>query len=457
MISRIFPGRPYNSITSTILQKQQQATARKGTVAVDRLTGWAAYTNSVRTDTGGYKYSSNVRSNNLNNLLAETYFDEGFANLGQAYCPFPASAGRNQPSLMYDTGYAYSNLGNGDYYEARSYREYAPARFAQTLTATVKNGSNVHTIRQKGIYNYNANGDLTVAETYLDARPVQTGPIPPEAVISYSYANGRPSQDSVTDVSGVLAVPYERVFYIYDGRSNLATAISMQWGSNGWEGYARNLYTYTPSDKLTINLHQKISPSFSWENSSVDTFTYIGPLLTHIAHYDWDTSTHQWYNGQVTESSFDGWGNPDTVAYYRVTAAGRVPLSRTIYTYTSFQHFDTVSFYAWNGTGYNATPDGVARFYYEVVPTSVHPVAGSRADISLYPNPARDMLNIRFKEQPKGTVHIRIYNTSGQLVQHTTTTGSNTCSLSVNGLPGGGYVAEISDQAGSQRLPFVRY
>lgn len=110
------------------------------------------------------------------------------------------------------------------------------------------------------------------------------------------------------------------------------------------------------------------------------------------------------------------------------------------------------------GSMYGIKRTGVTSFspfavFDENTSTSVNDVY-AKNNISIYPNPANDVLTITFDGNTAG-MSAGIYNTTGQLVSTTAVTG-NTTAINVSTLPAGVYYIRIGNDAGYGIEKFIK-
>ena len=444
----------YNKMTACLLAQQAIATApNKGTAVAERLIGRVNYSQSVQADTARFWYSG-MRGSALNNLIPLTYFDDGTAGFGQTIDPMAAN--RDMPTLMYDSAYSFRDGGPGEYVRQDGYRQYT----ANTITHTYKLQLSTSSIslrqRTVEVFGYNGSGQLTSVMATLDTTYAMNGPLLPDYSGVYRYTGGQAVQDSIArDFTGTLEA-YSNVLYSYAG-GNMISALQQQWNGVAWEDYIRDQYTYTGANKLSTHAYDEIDPMTSaWTTNSVDTFIYTGSNMTRDVHYYRTSSTGLWEDGYATNSYYNATGSPDSQYAYDIVNGVDEPYAKYLFSYTTLNHYKKVESYYHNGSGFSTTPDDYYRFYYETFNTNgVKNVVNLRSDISLYPIPAKDVLNIRFDSKVKGNVRVNILNMSGQVVQQTMLP-SNNLQLAVGYLATGNYIADISDDNGSQRILFVK-
>ena len=444
----------YNKITARLLQQQAEISApNKGTAVAERLIGRVNYSQGIQADTARFWYSG-LRGSALNNLIPFTYFDDGSASFGQTIDPMGAS--RDMPALMYDSAYSFMDAGGGDYVRTDAARQYTGSAITHTQKLQLNFGSFMARQRTVEVFGYNGAGNLVTISGSLDTTYAMNGPLLPDHAGTYRYAAGRAVQDSFArDFTGTLA-PYTNVLYTYTG-ANLTTALQQQWNGTAWEDYSRDNYIYTGANKLSTHAYDEIDPMTSaWVTNSVDTFIYTGNNMTRDVYYYRNTGTGLWEDGYANRSYYNATGSPDSQYAYDIVNGVDIPSGKYLFSYTALNHFNKVESYYHDGVRYSTTPDDYYQFYYETFNTNgVKNVVNLRSDISLYPVPVKDVLNIRFDSKVKGNVRVNILNMSGQMVQQAMLP-TNNLQLAIVHLATGNYIADISDDNGSQRILFVK-
>lgn len=75
--------------------------------------------------------------------------------------------------------------------------------------------------------------------------------------------------------------------------------------------------------------------------------------------------------------------------------------------------------------------------------------------MAIFPNPANETLNVRFKEDPKRNYLLRIFDTKGRIVLSSNSTGQRQLELSVSELIAGAYVLQASNEEKLFKKSFV--
>jgi hypothetical protein len=150
-----------------------------------------------------------------------------------------------------------------------------------------------------------------------------------------------------------------------------------------WTNLSRVLYTYTSGKFLTIV--SDIWTAGNWLHSSMETYTYDGTgKLTLVLSQLWDTGLNNWKD--------------DTRSSYTYNLDGTTNIVTT-------QKYDGVS--TWNNTNR-------VTFGYSPA-TAIPELAKEAADLSIYPNPATDVIRIESGKSIHGSTY-SITDQAGKIV-----------------------------------------
>lgn len=452
--------RQLNPITQGILQRQSPPPAQRGNAIADRLIGWTIYNDGALSDSAYYKYNGTSRGSALDNNVLVSYIEYGYDPIYDAQAPYPLAISRSAPASKYDTGYIVTIENDTVTNATLTTRGYTGNLLAlQYYKSYSLNNGTAYYYFNRQTYNRDAQGNLTTIKMANDTSAALNGSFEEMALGNYKYSGTRILNDSVGYYYSGVLTPSENTRYTYDASGNMTMAIRQIQGGSGWEDNKQHIYTYTADNKLKTDLSQYKNSANAWENDQVDSFTYVGNNLTYNSSSAWDDNTTTWAYGQRTKSYYNAQGNLDSQLVDDVMGSSVDPSEKLTYSYTSFNHYDRLNVYYHDGTAFSTVPDATLKLYYETynAPTAINAPELATNSISIYPNPAKDVLNIRFKEAPKNAVNVRIYNAMGQLMQNASLSAGSNAQVPVAGLVPGNYTVEISDNATSQHLSFVKY
>lgn len=245
--------------------------------------------------------------------------------------------------------------------------------------------------------------------------------------------------------------PYKEDLYFYDTAGRLVQQLTreLDMSSLTWQDKTRRLYDYdsngnqTSISRYDIDvMKNKIELSFK-KVSFYDTnnMLIVDSIFTKVLD-----STTYFEAHAYTYDSLDRLLT-DTL-YYTVYNTMEV----TMYSYTTFGHLDEINVAV--GSAGNLNLGYRSRFTYEEYgPVNVPELyADNNNEVTLYPNPAINMLHIATGEAYKQG---RIYNSMGQMVQ---VVNANSKQVNISQLPAGNYYLQltINDKTMSKRFTVVR-
>lgn len=273
-----------------------------------------------------------------------------------------------------------------------------------------------------------------------------------QVLYKYDYnANGQLTR-MVTDRMRTFFAypePYKEDFYFYDTAGRLVQQLTreLEMASLTWRYEDKRIYTYdTAGNEVLYELYKSDVATGSvvlWDKkySYYDTAgMLVGDSLSTSganpnAIYFRHAYTYDSLKRLHTDTMSTPWGYVNT----------------NIYTYTSFGHLDEINV-AVGSTG-NLNLGYRSRFTYEEYgPVNVPELYADNNEVTLYPNPAINMLQIATSEAYKQG---RIYNSMGQMVQ---IVNANSKQVNISQLPAGNYYLQltINDKTMSKRFTIVR-
>ncbi len=444
-------------ITQSILQHQRPQAAQRGTAVTDRLTGWRLNYGGGDIDSTHYKYNNNSRGSNLDNNVLNTYLERGFfAAFYEQAQPYPLAVSRNAPASKYDS--AYFQTKEGDTVRSMAYmgRTYAGNAVSKEYSDADNFYGGIHYHDKTRVdYTYDASGNILNVASNNDTSAGLTGSYAPQLTYSYNYNAGHVIRDSSVSYQNGTAMPSEVISYTYDASGNLIGSVRKADFGMGLEVNNRNTYTYANNKLYTSLTEYTTDGGITWENNSIDTFKYQGNNVIYTSTFDWDDNSSSWMQGYVTNSYYNAQNNLDSQLSANVIAGASTPSEKIAYSYNAYNHYQRVYVYDYDGTGYSLNADLTLDLYYETfTPTGINNVAKEKDMVSIYPVPASNLLNIRFKDAVQHNAGLRIYNAMGQLMQYTTL--SKDAQVDISSLAPGTYTAEVNDGTGVQHLPFVK-
>jgi hypothetical protein len=286
------------------------------------------------------------------------------------------------------------------------------------------------------------------------------------------------------DENGSVAEPFNAVFEIireYDAQYKETKAIYRQIYNNVVQFEREISSTYNAQGRLGTTIARIKQSNGSWLNQEKREFTYDNSSrVTYVKVSEWNATNSTWFWPGVSDLGYTY--NPNQtilvlnplgqLQYYRSTSnyndAGQL-LAQIAENWDN----DTQSMKVTNKSEYNYNTDGSyasesyalrsgnvlvtqsdKTYEYTQFVDTQSPVFA--AQISLFPNPASDMLWIDLGATPlKQAVHYRLFDAKGSLVLEQTNEQNNT-SISLAALPSGAYYLQILHGANMTTLPVIK-
>ncbi|RYZ48502.1 MAG: T9SS type A sorting domain-containing protein, partial [Sphingobacteriales bacterium] len=353
-------------------------------------------------------------------------------------------------------------------------------------------------------------GDITVQADTIKYWSINGPNMTLSEDISISYTSSNKVLDYMyKDMSNLAGS--QRAISVYDAQGRVSTMIGMEWSPtlSQWDTSAKRILTYNTQNQVVTDSIFSYSLG-DWLPAQVFEYTYnsagklaegvakvdyMGTFLdiysTEISYYPNNTikdvvtnvnqsgvsldpyqrdsfayapangyaSFHQTWAYDNTTSEFipdsritrnsNAQGLPDTTHYYSWDGTGWVNEMYNTASYNSYANPVTIKTYEPTGANFDQTY--LYNFYYELY-NDATPVATipQEHQISVYPNPATDNVNIFWKGNEGNRVALRIVNASGQLVKTEMLNWNQTTEqVNISNLSNGVYFLTISDNTGT--------
>ncbi len=336
---------------------------------------------------------------------------------------------------------------------------------------------------------YNGQNKLS-AEKYDDGR------------INYTYnAQGKLTQVDYQELISTVFITIYRYRMVYSGSGRLDTLYISEVENNALVENYFLTFNYNPSGKLSSFIeHKKVVGTWVQDGKTEYSYTAGGLLSSEMyyngsnqqrgktiyaydgqnrrvkyVNYDWDDQLLELYiddstltqypaanqrldstmggsGGSVRKTLLNNKNQPIlevVTAYYNYSYD---PQTQTfVYTWGPANDSTTFSYNVydqptaekgkWNENFYNYETYNAVSGIADVLPVLA---------AKIYPNPATDVLNISISEQLEGNMNIRVYNQSGQLLQHTAQPAMQQTNINVSQLPAGAYTVVV--EGGNKRF-----
>ncbi len=244
-------------------------------------------------------------------------------------------------------------------------------------------------------------------------------------------------------ISGAWVIIY-RTTRTYNGSNELLLAIEEENAGSGLDSAYRTSYTYTGGKQAT-EMGESYDGS-GWENDWRNTTTYdgAGDATLDLAE-NWDGSA--WINDYQNVGTFDANHNKLINIFKSWDGAAFQNEFRNVMTYNAWNQIVTNIIEVWDGSAYkptNGTP--LNRYYYEMFNNDVKKAVLSNANMSVYPVPANDEVNIKISFNTPVAFTISITDMTGRVLNSWNESGTRQYHKNINtaSLPAGSYVLHVA-------------
>jgi hypothetical protein len=335
-------------------------------------------------------------------------------------------------------------------------------------------------------FTYDAGGRLA-ADTSYSWQAAAAAWLPKTRTTFSYYPGGLMSLSGVQkwDSTGSSWYDESRCFYYYTITNRDSVIIHQVWNaaSSSWVNTERTRIQYDAAGRPIVEQHDiwSTSPAI-WEQgyATMRQFTPAGKVSGEVLlswNNGWDTLSHKRFyrnaTGDTLRLEMDAWNmgsklhvSADTFAYngdgretlhiitgWSAATQSYRTLQRQITAYHSNGRPSVTHSETWmTGIGWMLTPfNNRMRFYYEEyagqTPTAVTALPNT-VEISVYPVPAQDVLNVVLKQPTEGGV-VSLTDAQGRLCrQWSLTNGQTRAEYSVAGLPAGNYYLAVRGKDG---------
>jgi hypothetical protein len=418
----------HQAIYTAILQKQSTSNSVNKTTAIQRRLIANAYTvNGILTDTNHYYYS-NGRGSSLSD--ATSYYDDFYITAIDPVHTLQCDSSTN------------SHFYSGQWYKSgtRSYTYDANNRITKMLSQS-------YSYITSYLPTYNTSGKM---DTIVMADTMASVPsVKPKTKMYIVYdVLGRRIKDQTNKIDGSL---YTKREYTYDANGNRVRFDSYQYNAGSWELTYKNQNSYDASNRLSVSTSEiDFGTGSGLEKSSKDSFAYVGSNTKPYYHisFQWDTNLGDWVADEIILNQYNAVNLIDTYYIIRYTSQWDT-IERDVYTYDSDNFILSSNGYSYIGNGtYSATPYDQTTMYYEnYFPANISSTSTSQHEITVFPNPSSNTLNITTSYTGKYT--LSIYNTTGQVMYYQTNITDAQTIINTSAYSPGNYIIHISAITGA--------
>ncbi len=250
--------------------------------------------------------------------------------------------------------------------------------------------------------------------------------VPIPAIDSFVYdANGKMSERILLYNMGVMTIPQSRKVFNYTG-NDLSTVVTYNYDGEDWVEDKRVTLTHNGSGNITTRLTESFDEfNTSWILEESDSFEYSGSNVSrHIQHYHNGTS---WVKENDNQYFYSG----SKLDYFIVEDGGM-----KIFAHYTGNKIDSLVGHTSDGSG-GWSSISTARVLFSEY-TSVNEVSKTVKSVSVYPNPANDVIN--FAKDMRGA-QVAVYSITGQTMIAQTLEANQ---LDVSSLKTGIYFVQLS-------------
>lgn len=237
------------------------------------------------------------------------------------------------------------------------------------------------------------------------------------SVSSYTYNDNDLPVTMVTSVFGIVS---EQITYTYNPDGTEHQQIYQNWSGGQWENFEQTTNSYNDSKQLIGSLEEK------WENE-----TLVNNTRSTIAYNE---------AGSIIESKEQIW-----------LANTWVDGSKEMYSYNATGELQQMISQEWNAE--LAQWENKVRASYDYNPTGINPVELTAKTFVVFPNPFEDQLTIKASSLDEHV--IRVFNSSGQLI-NTFTTSQSITNLNLGDLKQGAYFMKITSPQNEQTFKLLK-
>ena len=246
--------------------------------------------------------------------------------------------------------------------------------------------------------------------------------------INYFYdGSGNMIQKNNVAISGTSFTQVNQENYSYDAANHLLTDVYSQWNGLAYVPQYMTTNTYdTVGDRLTSQYSTYNSGTSTWNNVTLHTYSGFNTVMMPTAELDqvWDTT---------------GGGMWDNSIMYT-------------YTYNTNNQLTNSVGESWNVAGFweYANGDMKSNYYYEDFSTTGVKNVAANGNVSIFPNPAQNMININLSWNQALAFTVTVLDMGGRVVRQwsVAATAQYSTSLSVNNFTAGNYIVKINGTSG---------
>ncbi|MEZ5017025.1 MAG: T9SS type A sorting domain-containing protein [Flavipsychrobacter sp.] len=278
-------------------------------------------------------------------------------------------------------------------------------------------------------YSYDANGNVTI----------------------YEKNNWSATQQAM--------LPYTKIYYLYDANNNVTVDSNLKYDGSQYKIRDVTYNTYNANGKIVEK--KNVSYTATGRREGPPTIYYYNAKGLLVADTSWGITINNIFTlSTFATYSYDG--NDRLVQEERkhINKNGGVTNTKLYtYSYTSFGYLDQYTYTTISDNG--ATSKWSEKYYYEIVwPLDVEEIQAPQPreqDLTLYPNPASNVLHIIWRKEDLASVKGRIVDVQGRVLQE----WDETCNtiyrkaIDIASMPSGNYFVELQSNLGKVHQQFT--
>lgn len=279
-------------------------------------------------------------------------------------------------------------------------------------------------------------------------------------MLSYTAQNRLQTlQQDTLDLSSATwgTVAYDSMFYDAGNRLSRLTMYSYNMANSQWEPAYGHRYSYDPANKVSAD--------------TAEFWTGMNWMDIQASGHLYDASARRL---SITRRSFAGAGwdlqDRDSMQYSGANPYPHTVMSqnynmgwewtnKNVYAYNAAYQVTVDSAFSYDMMSASWNPSDVNWYYYETYnPSSVGNVAELNAEVSLYPVPVQEQLNVLFRRDSGAPLNWQVRAADGRVLQQGETGAqlSGRIRVSLQGMPSGLYIFTLQGADGAMVRRFVK-
>lgn len=243
--------------------------------------------------------------------------------------------------------------------------------------------------------------------------------------------------------------------YIYRDRS-IASHKRSYLASGSWYDNSNTSYLYDGKGRFVQKIEERFYPGTATSDTVSNQFVRYDDqsrVVSMVSRHMQNTSRNDsiiefnWrYRHPVSKK-------PDTMVRYTYNGRRVMNCTKTVFFYNKYDNPDSVISYVYDDCVHYTNKDARTYYTYELYTplqdSAVTPVP--KGKLVIFPNPARDVIKIRWNEEKPAAAYVSLYNSLGQLVGDTHIPKTqDEDSITLPGLAAGVYYIRITTGGGGR-------